>query len=128
MAGNQRKRATPAKKAKAKAPGRKRVAKKAAPTRTVKPRAAKPASRKSSLAGVARELAGAAVKGGITGVAAGVASAIADLAGSGGKKRARSNGGTLPQPSTAPWGAAGKALDGVRILDFTHVQSGPTCT
>ena len=27
-----------------------------------------------------------------------------------------------------PWGKNGKALDGVRILDFTHVQSGPTCT
>jgi len=30
--------------------------------------------------------------------------------------------------TTKPWGKAGKALDGVRILDFTHVQSGPTCT
>src|ERR1700692_4083895 len=37
-----------------------------------------------------------------------------------------SNG--LPRPSSKPWGQAGKALDGVRILDFTHVQSGPTCT
>jgi formyl-CoA transferase len=34
----------------------------------------------------------------------------------------------LPKPSSKPWGTAGKALDGVRILDFTHVQSGPTCT
>ena len=41
-------------------------------------------------------------------------------------KAAASNG--LPRPSTKPWGAAGKALEGVRILDFTHVQSGPTCT
>ncbi len=39
---------------------------------------------------------------------------------------ARNNG--LPKPSTKPWGQAGKALEGVRILDFTHVQSGPTCT
>mgnify|MGYP000888316831 CR=1 FL=1 len=34
----------------------------------------------------------------------------------------------LPKPSTKPWGQAGKALEGVRVLDFTHVQSGPTCT
>ncbi len=34
----------------------------------------------------------------------------------------------LPPPSKKPFGQAGKALDGVRILDFTHVQSGPTCT
>jgi formyl-CoA transferase len=35
---------------------------------------------------------------------------------------------TLPPPSTKPFGQDGKALDGVCILDFTHVQSGPTCT
>ena len=34
----------------------------------------------------------------------------------------------LPKPSNKPFGQAGKALDGVRVLDFTHVQSGPTCT
>jgi formyl-CoA transferase len=38
------------------------------------------------------------------------------------------NGNAFPQPSSKPWGQDGKALDGVRILDFTHVQSGPTCT
>jgi len=32
------------------------------------------------------------------------------------------------RPKSRPWGKNGKALDGVRILDFTHVQSGPTCT
>jgi formyl-CoA transferase len=41
-------------------------------------------------------------------------------------KPANNNG--LPRPSSIPWGQAGRALDGVRILDFTHVQSGPTCT
>ena len=42
------------------------------------------------------------------------------------KRPAATNG--LPKPSPKAWGEAGKALDGVRILDFTHVQSGPTCT
>jgi formyl-CoA transferase len=43
------------------------------------------------------------------------------------KSAAAKNGG-LPRPSNKPYGQAGRALDGVRILDFTHVQSGPTCT
>jgi formyl-CoA transferase len=38
------------------------------------------------------------------------------------------NGNARPGPSSLAWGEAGRALDGVRILDFTHVQSGPTCT
>src|SRR5262245_52658839 len=40
--------------------------------------------------------------------------------------KAAANG--MPKPSSKPYGQAGKALDGVKILDFTHVQSGPTCT
>ena len=40
----------------------------------------------------------------------------------------KANGNGYPRPSSRPWGHAGRALDGVRILDFTHVQSGPTCT
>ena len=42
--------------------------------------------------------------------------------------KAKTNGNGLPRPSTKPYGQAGRALDGVKILDFTHVQSGPTCT
>ena len=40
----------------------------------------------------------------------------------------KSNGNGMPKPSSKPYGQDGKALSGVRILDFTHVQSGPTCT
>ena len=40
----------------------------------------------------------------------------------------KANGNGLPKPSSKPYGMDGKALQGVRILDFTHVQSGPTCT
>ncbi len=43
-------------------------------------------------------------------------------------KGLKANGNGLPRASTKPWGQAGLALQGVKILDFTHVQSGPTCT
>ncbi len=43
------------------------------------------------------------------------------------KAKAKAANG-LPKMSTKPFGQDGKALQGVRILDFTHVQSGPTCT
>ena len=44
------------------------------------------------------------------------------------KKNGAHKNGAMPRPSSKPFGQAGKALEGVRILDFTHVQSGPTCT
>ena len=42
--------------------------------------------------------------------------------------KAARNGNGRPRPSAKPFGQAGRALEGVKILDFTHVQSGPTCT
>jgi len=44
------------------------------------------------------------------------------------KPAAKPKANGLPRPSSKPYGLAGKALDGVKVLDFTHVQSGPTCT
>src|SRR6266568_7023513 len=44
------------------------------------------------------------------------------------KPAAKTAGNGLPRLSSKPFGQAGRALEGVRILDFTHVQSGPTCT
>ena len=43
-------------------------------------------------------------------------------------KNGNGKSSNLPKPSNKPYGQAGLALQGVRILDFTHVQSGPTCT
>jgi formyl-CoA transferase len=53
---------------------------------------------------------------------------VAKVAGKSASKSASAHGNGLPKPSSRPWGHAGRALDGVRVLDFTHVQSGPTCT
>src|SRR5688572_21935399 len=92
---------------------------KSAPAKGKKPARKAAAKRaKASKAGkvVRRGLVGAAVATGLAGAAAAVAA------------MAKSSNGGLPRPTSKPFGQAGKALEGVKILDFTHVQSGPTCT
>jgi formyl-CoA transferase len=64
--------------------------------------------------------------GNIAKVAAGLTSKVRKLTSSRGTNGSAT--GRLPKPSNKPWGRAGKALDGVRILDMSHVQAGPTCT
>jgi formyl-CoA transferase len=98
-----------------------------------KPKAAKrpaPKSAKASNARTKSSRVGKAVRRGLLGAAAvataGIAGAAAMAAGALG--RAGNNDSAMPKPSRKPYGQAGKALDGVRVLDFTHVQSGPTCT
>jgi formyl-CoA transferase len=70
----------------------------------------------------ARKAAKRKGKSGLRKVAAGIASTVRKIA------SAIPHGSKAPKPTSKPWGEAGKALDGIRVLDFTHVQSGPTCT
>src|SRR6266576_671206 len=102
MAKAKKKAAKSAKRAEAKAPARKVFAKKVAKKTAPK-------------------------KAGLRKAAASVKATIAKIARNGAKK-SNGNGHDLPKPSSKPFGQDGKALTGVRILDFTHVQSGPTCT
>jgi formyl-CoA transferase len=96
---------------------------KARPKATRKP-ARKAAQRKgkSRLRKVAAGVVSTAV--GVASTASGVAKTVRKLA----KAALPGKGNGLPKASAKPYGQAGKALDGIRILDFTHVQSGPTCT
>jgi formyl-CoA transferase len=95
-----------------------------------KPAKKPPPKAKASNAPTKSSRVGKAVRRGLVGAAA--AAAAAGIAGAavmaaGALDRAGKNNAP-PKPSRKPFGKAGKALDGVKILDFTHVQSGPTCT
>src|SRR5215212_10341344 len=94
---------------------------------------AKVAYRAASTSPLAKQVADAALARATEaaeGLAAGMVDTVADKVFGSNRRRqsTQQNGHGLPEPSAKPWGQAGKALDGVRILDFTHVQSGPTCT
>jgi formyl-CoA transferase len=113
-------RKTPARKAATKKP----AARKTAARRAAKKTAAKKPARRSTAKRVATGIAGAAVAGGLAALASNARVAARRLIGGNGA----GSHGLLPEPSTRPFGEAGKALQGIKILDFTHVQSGPTCT
>src|SRR3982751_6589020 len=84
------------------------------------------ARKKKKAAKPAKKAAAKAAKKPVAKAAAKSAKKVVKLAPK--KAAAKPNGKRQPKPSNKPFGQAGKALDGVRILDFTHVQSGPTCT
>jgi formyl-CoA transferase len=90
-----------------------------------KPAAKKGAAKQSTKASKGKILR--TVAGGLAtaALAAGAAAAVRGARSKASNGKAKS---AMPAPSKKPFGQAGKALDGVRILDFTHVQSGPTCT
>ncbi len=119
-----RKKARAAKRVKKKAAVAKRAAKHAGAR--VPGRSAKPATKKvkapKKAAANARSLAAAERRAELAARRKAKAAAPRKSA----AKATHANG--LPAPSTKPFGQAGKALDGVKVLDFTHVQSGPTCT
>jgi formyl-CoA transferase len=123
------KKATGARKAVIKKTVKKAAPKKVAPKRAALKKAAKPKAQARKPLAKARSGAKLAIKRASKRVTPkAVAKSAAKRVARTKRIAATAKAATPRSPSRKPWGAAGKALDGVRILDFTHVQSGPTCT
>jgi formyl-CoA transferase len=123
------KKATGARKAVIKKTAKKAAPKKVAPKRAALKKAAKPKAQARKPLAKARSGAKLAIKRASKRVTPkAVAKSAAKRVARTKRIAATAKAATPRSPSRKPWGAAGKALDGVRILDFTHVQSGPTCT